>query len=285
MIYCNIQLINAFNYLHQMRYTAIIWILFLSLSLNAQTGETSGENAFALSLGNASVAMSGVYGMQGNQAAIVHGPESEFILSAERRFLISDLTSVSFAGKKNLSFGTVGLVVENFGFDEFKEQKLGVAFAKKLSNKLSIGGQFDYLNFSIEGFGNKSTFTFEAGLYSIVNEYFHVSAHVFSPGKIGIGENTDLTTVFRTGFKYIPSKKLDIYTELNKPLDENFDIRFGADYQLVDILNIRIGFSTDPALFSFGFGVKIKEGIHLIGGNAFHQSLGNTPGLTIKFDL
>ncbi len=261
----------------------LLFTLFLSSLFyiaHSQTGNSNGESAYALSLGNASIALPGVYGLQGNQAALVFGQDSEFLLSAERRFLLADLTSVSF--EKNLGFGTVGILVENFGFDAFREQKLAIAYARKLNEKLSIGGQFDYLNFSIEGYGNKSSFTFELGVYSIVNKYFHVSAHVFSPGKIGLTDNTDVTSIFRTGFKYIPSKKLQVFGELYKALDETLDFRSGIDYQLVDILYLRAGFNTEPSRFSFGFGCQITDRFFLEGGNAYHPQLGNTPGVSLK---
>jgi len=260
-----------------------LFLLFSPFFVKAQTGQTAGENAFSLAIGGASIGLDGIYGMQGNQASIVEGRDLEILLSSERRFWLSDLSSVSLAAKKNFGFGSVGILVESFGLEEYKEQKLGLAYARRLNNKLSIGGQFDMLNLNIDGYGSQTVYTFELGVYSKINKYFHASAHVFSPGQVNVTENTDLPTVFRTGIKYLPSKKLNLMIEINKSLDENVDFRFGVSYQIIDLLNFRVGFTTDPSLFSFGFGVKITDQLMIEGGNSYHQLLGNTPGVSLKY--
>ncbi len=265
------------------RFYLLLSFIIIPLWLGAQTGNTSGENAFSLGIGGASIGLTGIYGMQGNQASIIEGRDLEILLSSERRFWLSDLSSVSLAAKKNFGFGAIGVLVESFGLEEYKEQKLGLAYARRLTNKLSIGAQFDLLNLNIDRYGSRSVYTFELGLYSKINKYFHASAHVFSPGQISVTENTDLPTIFRTGIKYLPSKKLNLLLEFNKSLEEKFDFRMGLSYQIIDLLNFRVGFATEPSLFTFGFGIKITDNLIIDGGNSFHQLLGNTPGVSLKY--
>ena len=46
-------------------------------------------------------------------------------VSVDRRFNLEELTTFSFAATTSLNFGTVGILVGQYGFDAYSEQKIG----------------------------------------------------------------------------------------------------------------------------------------------------------------
>lgn len=63
------------------------------------------------------------------------------------------------------------------------------------------------LRYNIENVGSKNVFSFELGMLLNINEHLALGVHMFSPVQVRINENEEITTRFRTGLKYMPSKK------------------------------------------------------------------------------
>jgi hypothetical protein len=252
--------------------------------LSAQIGLNNAESTRSLSNSGASVSFLGIDAAFSNQAGLATVQGLTAIASAERRFSLAELNTVSIGVANGFKFGTVGLTLSNFGFDSYSTQKLGLSYARKLFDNLYLGGQFDVFNTQIKSFGSTQYITFEIGAYSIITSNLHLAAHIFSPGKIGITESTDLSSRIRIGLKYIASKKVNIMLEFNKVLDASDDIRVGIEYKLSDKLELRTGIATDPAKYSFGFAYYMTELIIIEGGFSNHEVLGSTPGVSIKYN-
>lgn len=254
-----------------------------NLSLNAQIGLNLAESTRSLSLGGSSLLFENIDAAYSNQAGLTNIKGIQAIAFVEQRFDLAELSTASIAVAKGFKFGTVAMHFSSFGFSDFSNQKLGLAYARKLFDNLSVSGQFDLFNTQIKGFGSTQYITFELGLYSKLTKQIHLAAHIFSPGSVGITENDDLSSRIRFGAKYIPSEKVNVMIEFHKVIDSSDDIRVGIEYKLIDKLVIRVGASFDPSKYSFGFAYELPKGIILEGGYSYHQYLGNTPGIAFKY--
>ncbi len=260
-----------------------VFILITSYSCWGQFGLNYGENAKSLSLGGASVNFTGIESIFSNQAGITRVKNLSIVAHAERRFDLTDLSTFNFGLVKSSGFGHFGLMISSFGIDAYKEQKIGLAYGRKLFDQLSIGGQFDILNLSIDQFGSKSVFTFEIGLQSQVTKELSVSAHIFSPGNVSITDNDELSSRMRFGLSYAPGDKARIYAEFQKVLEFENDIRFGIEYDIIEALALRIGTAVNPGSVSGGFSYKVTKNLMIDGGYANNSVLGSTPGVSIKY--
>ncbi len=265
-----------------MRITVTLIGLLFGLTLSAQISFNGGQGTYSLSTGGTSVMMTGANALYGNQAGMVLSSGMEIIASAERRFALSDLSTYSVAAMKSMSFGNIGLLISTFGIDEYKEQKIGLAYARKLTDKLSIGGQLDYIDLRVQNYGNQSIITFELGVYTKLTRDFHIGAHVYSPGSIKVGEQNEVSTIYGLGVKYLASQKLNVMVEASKVIDETVSFRVGADYTFSDLLGARFGISTEPNLFSVGIVLHLEK-FDIEIGNSYHTLLGNTPGLSLSY--
>ena len=84
-----------------------------------------------------------------NQAALAALPQFSATIYMERRFLLAELSNSTIAAGMPTVHGNIGLVMRYNGFSEYNQTQLGIAYARKLGSKASIGGQINYHNINI----------------------------------------------------------------------------------------------------------------------------------------
>ena len=219
-----------------------------------------------------------------NPAGISEVKKFSVDVSAERRFNLEELTSVSFALAKNTRFGTFGFLASNFGFTEYTEQKFALVYAKKLSEIVRVGAQFDLLRYNIEQVGSKNVFTFEMGVQVQLNKEFSVATHIFSPGNIYINDFTDLGTRYRVGVMYKPSAKVFLLAEADKLIYRPLEYKIGLSYQLIPEAQIRLGINPSVEFYSFGAAFSIGKSMKISSAIALQEVLGNTPAISFQYN-
>ncbi len=260
-------------------------LLFLSLVVNltAQTGSPSLAGARGAALGNAAVTFSDINSAFSNQAGLAFLQSISFTAAAEQRFLLSELQSISAAVALPTSSGTWGLTVNYFGFEAFNQQKIGLAYARKLFDNLSIGAQLLMLNTSIPEYGSKTNLTFELGMISQLLPELRLGVHAYSPARVRLSEEEILPTVFKIGLAYLPSNRVVCTAEVEKDIDFPVRTKFGVEYQLIEQLHLRVGLATRPINYSFGIGYVFSNGLSLDVAAVHHQYLGFTPAVSISY--
>lgn len=235
-------------------------------------------------MGNAAVTFTDINSVFVNQAGLGYLEQAAVTVYGERRFLVADGLNSFLLGAAypHQSLGTFGLSVHYFGFDTYNEQKIGLAYGRKLFKRFSIGAQFNYLATRIDQYGTAHNVTFEVGVLAKVTKHFHLGAHVFSPVRLQLPNGDYIPSLFKLGVAYLPSKQLRLTAELEKDLERPFNARFGVEYRPIEALYIRAGASTDPLLLSFGLGLRLK-GLRLDVSTHYHQQLGFTPGLSVTY--
>ena len=197
----------------------IFFIFFLTVFLLVgQSGFTTMGGANFLGYGRAGVNISGIEAIYMNQAGLAEIKDIAVDISAERRFNIQEFSNISIAAAKSLTFGTIGMLISNFGFSEYNEQKFAIAYARRLHPNLLIGGQFDMLRYNIEKVGSRNVYTFEFGIQLKINKDLFIASHVFSPGNVIVSETTEIGARFRLGIMYKPSAKVFLLAEADKIL-------------------------------------------------------------------
>lgn len=263
--------------------STIITVIFLG-NLFAQNGIPQNAGARGAGLANASLTFTDVNSIYSNQAGLAFLENLSFSVYGERRFLGADglnsfLVGVAYPHKE---IGTFGLTLHHFGYGRYNEQKIGLAYARKLTKRFSIGVQFDYLGTRIAEYGSANSFTFELGLLAKVTKHFHLAAHVFSPVQIKLPNGDAIPSVFKIGGVYLPSQKLRISAQVEKDLVKPFAARFGIEYMPTNVLYIRLGVATTPTLASFGIGLKLKA-LKIDVATSYHLSLGFTPSIGLSY--
>src|SRR5688572_28105163 len=109
-----------------------------------------------ISLGAYSQQQQDVFSFVNNQAALAGVKAAGIGIFGERRFLLAENSAYTIAAALPTSKGNFGLQVNYAGFDNFNENKIGLAYARSLGSKLAMGIQFNYYGYRIPTYGNAS---------------------------------------------------------------------------------------------------------------------------------
>jgi hypothetical protein len=262
-----------------------VFSAFLLSNISAQINHSVG--ARAAGMGNAFVANSDLWSVYHNQAGLAEIKEIQAGMTVENRFLVKELSlkSLAVAAPIKTTGGTFGFSVSHFGFSLYSETKAGLAYAQKLSEKVSAAVQMNYHNTFIgEGYGNKGNITAEAGVQAELAENLTLGAHIFNPFRARIADhfNERIPTIMRLGLNYQVSEKVIIAAEAFKDSEYKAQIRSGLEYHVVEQLYLRAGISTNPAMNSFGFGLNLKN-LKIDFATSMHSALGYTPSFTMNY--
>ncbi len=258
--------------------------LFLTTFATAQNGMPQNAGGRGAGLANASLTFTDINSIFVNQAGLGFLENLSFTAYGENRFLgTSGINSFLVgAALPTEKMGTFGLSLHYFGYGTYNEQKIGLAYARKLSSRFSIGAQFDYLGTRIAEYGSANTFTFELGILAKVTKHFDLAAHVFSPIRVELPNGDKLPSIFKLAGTYSPSEMVRITAQVEKDLEQDFVARFGIEYHPMHALYIRAGVSTSPLLASFGLGLNLK-GLKIDVATSYHLALGFTPSLGVSY--
>lgn len=269
--------------IQRITYTTIMIFVIVSSSIS-QNGTQNLGGAITNGIGGAGVTLDNISAIYTNQAGTAFLKGWAIDVSADQRFGLEELTTFSFAAATSLNIGTIGISVGQYGFDAFSEQKIGLSYARLLTSNLAIGGQFDVLGYKIEGFGNSYSYTAEIGLYSKLSKQVHLAAHVYNPTSSKINDREDLDTRIKIGVRYLPSDKLNIYSEVEKIIDRNTQIKLGADYSVLTNLDLTAGANLEITSFHFGFRYRIQDQFTIAAAFSFNNNqLGNSPGVSAQY--
>jgi hypothetical protein len=235
-------------------------------------------------IGAYSVSHVDVFSFNSNQASLAQMKNAAIGIYGERRFLLSEMNYFNAALALPTSTGNFGLKTLYYGFNDYNETQIGLAYGRKLGNKVDIGAQFNYNGIHISGYGNASAINFEIGTILHLTEKMHAGVHVNNPvgGKLGKDEEEKLPSVYTIGLGYDASEKFFFGTEVIKEEDQPVNVVAGLQYRIIPQLHARIGISSAKSTAWLGLGLNLKS-FRIDISSSYHQQLGLTPGLLLLF--
>ncbi len=245
--------------------------------LNAVGGRSAG-------LAHASSPLSGPFSTFYNPAGLGRVSDLCFGAYSQNRFSIQELSLHSATVALPTKSGTFGLGVSYFGFDLYNEKKGTLAYGRKLSERFTIGAQFDYYQISQADFGNKGVMTFGIGAQYNPMDNITIGANVYNPINAEVTEFTvdNLPTILELGISYEVIPNVLLIAEAEKNIEEKLIVKGGVEYHPVPAFFVRGGVASNPGIIVLGAGIQIKKFRIDLGGN-YHPYLGYSPHLSINF--
>jgi hypothetical protein len=199
--------------------------------------ENNGRGVKAIGMANAFVAVSdNLWAVNYNPAGLtqVTGIQcSAFIVP--NQFGLPELQTTSFAAAVPLSFATVALKAEKFGFDLYQETEVGMAFAFKVDqNTILNGGILAYALKNV-----KVGFNFNNIMGATVGR-----------------TREKLPQLFAIGTCWSPLKDLLLSLEMEKDIRYPASIKWGIEQIVFDALAFHAGVANNPEKYSAGITVK-----------------------------
>ena len=268
------------------RFLFPLFLVLLKTSLLPAQTLRKPVSANYIGLGAYSLNHVDIFSFTSNQASLAQLKTAAAGVYAERRFLLNDLNNYTAVLALPTSTGNFGLKTNYYGFSDYNETQLGLAYGRKLGSKVDIGAQFNYYGIRIAGYGNTSAISFELGAVMHVTDKLHAGVHVANPagGKFSKDQQEKLSSVYTIGLGYDASEKFFISAEIEKEEDQPVNVNAGMQYKFLPQLLARIGMSTATSSAWFGLGLNIKS-FRIDVTTSYHPQLGITPGLMLLFNF
>jgi hypothetical protein len=263
-------------------YTCLSILLFTSIAVPsfAQSLRYSISMPY-ISLGAYSTKQTDPFGFTANQAALAQVKTGGAGVFGERRFLLSENSLYGLAATIPTSKGNFGLQVNYSGFKNFNENKLGLAYGRKLGKAMDLGIQFNYYGYRVPQYGSASAINFELGAIFHISEKLNAGVHVYNPvaGKLGKGaEEEKLASAYKLGLGYDASDNFYVSAEIIKEEDKPVNVVGGVQYHFAKQFFARAGFISETGSGFAGVGLGWKN-LRLDPAGNYHPQLGFSPGL------
>jgi hypothetical protein len=271
-----------------MKKLLLVLIFYLSfVTRNSSFADNSPLGARLAGIGGASVSLADVWSAQNNQAGLGFQKNYSAGIVYQNHFLIKELSTKAFSAVVPVKGGTFGLLVSNFGYSQFMQNKIALAFGKSFGEKISAGIAMDYLATAIPEYGKKNSFVAEMGIQAKPLKNLTIGIHIYNPTKTKLASYNDerMPTIMRLGGDYKFSQKVLLAVETEKDINTKAILKAGIEYHPINVLYVRAGASTNPSLSCFGFGINYKQ-FKLDVATTYHATLGLTPhiGLIYEFE-
>jgi len=227
-----------------------------------------------------------VFSFTNNQAALSSLKNASAGVYSEQRFLLKETSMYTFAVALPTSAGGFGFAANYFGFSDYNESQVGIAYGKSLGKMVDIGLQFNYYNVRIAGYGSTGTVNFEAGAIFHPTEKFHIGLHIYNPAGGRFGKNTyeKLASIYIAGAGYEASKQVFISAEIIKEENKPVNVNAGLQYVFAKQFFARAGIESASASPYAGVGL-LWNVFRIDIAVSYHQQLGITPGMLLIYNF
>ncbi|MFK7923612.1 MAG: hypothetical protein AB8H47_16765 [Bacteroidia bacterium] len=263
--------------------------LFFPSSMNAGVDPAPATGARAISLGRAYVGVgSDFWSLYHNPAGIAGISATQVGAFFEQRFFLSELTYggagvvVPFRGTQ-----AIGLSLSSFGFSAYRENQLTATYAIQFFDKVRIGATLHYAQLAIENYGSRGALFADVGIQYQLNSKVSLGVSAYNVNRARLeGQNGSefIPTQLTAGLAFRASDKVLLVADVQKDIDHATSFRGGIEYQLLPILAIRTGVSTEPLTYNIGLGL-IYKGLELDLAFGVHEQLGLSPFMSLAYPL
>jgi hypothetical protein len=266
----------------------VIFLICLFCVGSAQAGfERRDQGARPIGMGGAFVAIAdnawaivfnpaGLTQLRGDEIAAFYSPQP---------FGMTELSLASFALVHPTSYGEVGLSVNRFGFDLYREMSGILSYANSYRDVFSFGINLTYNSLAIENYGSALAIGVDIGVLATITgglRWGFFAANVNAPS---IGQAREkLPQVYSSGLSFSPADGLLLGLDVIKDIRYPALLRAGLEYRLVDPVSLRVGVGNNPTKFSSGLGIHYSF-VHFDYAMTTHPDLGLSHQFSVAVDL
>jgi hypothetical protein len=222
------------------------------------------------------------FSFTGNQAALAQSKNAGVGVYGERRFMLNETSAYSLAIPVPTRLGNFGIQLNYAGYKNFNENKIGLAYARKLGKLVDVGVQFNYYGYSIPAYGNASAVNFEMGALMHISDKLNAGIHIYNPTGVKLGKRSDekIASAYKFGLGYDASKNFFIGGEIIKEEDKAVNVIAGLQYHFARQFFVKAGFISESASAYAGAGVGWKN-LRLDIASGYHPQLGFSQGILL----
>ena len=257
------------------------FLILICLAAHAQSLRRAIAAPY-IGLGSYSLHHVDAYSFTSNQAALAQIKNPAIGVYGERRFLLAETNMYSSIGVFSTKQGNFGVQADYFGFKNYNESQLGIAYARSLGSVLDIGVKFNYYSYRVPGYGSSSAVNFELGAIAHLTDKLSAGIHLYNPvgGNLSKTNDEKLGSIYKFGAGYEASDDLLVSIEIVKQEDLPVNVNAGVQYSFAKQFFARVGIASENESPYAGAGISWKN-FRLDVSASFHPQLGFSPGLML----
>ena len=263
----------------------IYCVLFVSTAGFSQAVKTKISAPY-IGLGAYSIKHANIFSVTSNQASLAQIKNPSAGVFGENRFLMTETNMYSAIIAVPTKDGNFAFQADYFGFKNYNESQLGIAYARSVGKNLDLGIKFNYYAFRIPRYENPSTVTFEIGAIAHVTEKLNAGIHIYNPvgGKFSKTENDKLGSIYSFGLGYDVSEIFNITGEIVKQEDVPVNVNVAMQYNFARQFFAQFGIATQNSSPFGGAGIS-WDNFRLDICASYHPQFGISPGLMFIVDI
>jgi hypothetical protein len=261
-------------------------IIICSITFSAYSQYNPG--AKQISLSNSDVALSNdVFSLFNNPAGLAQMNWREIgIYYSPAPFGLSELANGFIVYHEPTSIGSFAIGGMSYGFDLYKESRFVLGYSYNFENKFFAGAAINYQTLSITNYGNAGAIFFNLGGLAYITNDLRLGFSVYNVNRATISnEDNQIPILFNAGFSYDAIDDLTFNVAIEKDIEYKPSLHFGINYDIIEYISLRSGFSNEPSRYSAGIGINYSM-FSLDYAMFTHNDLGIThqAGIVISFD-
>ncbi|KAA8485020.1 hypothetical protein BDE36_2272 [Arcticibacter tournemirensis] len=260
-------------------------IVILSL-VNPLFAQDVHDGSRLTALGNTGVALQDVWTLQSNQAGIASIKRPVAAIACESSFFNSAITTQSAIFAFPYHRNVFGFSLRSYGMDEYREQKIGFAFARGFGETVFASLSFNIHQLKISRYGSAGAWSVEAGLQYKAGENLIIGAHIANPNRSAYQAdlNAIVPVLFELGASLRFTDKVLLSSAIAKELDSAAGFKCGIEYNIMSEVFLRGGAVTNPFRQSAGFGYKYHS-LNVDIAVTSHPDLGFSPQISLGYEF
>lgn len=219
-----------------------------------------------------------------NQAGLADERRPSAGISYRQVMGLSELSTKSAFATLPTRWGIPSVTYAHYGFSDYNEQTIGLAYGRRLGKGLSIGVKADYLFSSVaKQSGSRQTVFFEAGLLVNLPAGITVGAHAYNPGdvaQLSAPEALFVDEKYSFALAWQPDNFFTLSAQTERRKD-GWHFAAGGTYTYAEFLTLSCGVKSRTNTFHAGVGVNTHFGELDIIYNT-HPKIGNTIGVCLN---
>jgi hypothetical protein len=221
--------------------------------------ENNGRGTKAIAFANAFVALAdNPWALSYNPAGLAQILTSEIsTFYVPQQFGIPELKTIALSGACNVHPGTVGALVEQFGFELYRTTDIALGCGILVDTGISVGASFEVERVAIERYGVSHSTTFNVGFLGRPLHDLSIGFCFTNVTAARIGEIRErLPQHVMIGVCYAPFKEFCLITEMEKDVQFPLVMKVGLEHRFFEFLHLRCGVANNPDKFSAGVAVR-----------------------------
>lgn len=225
----------------------------------------------------------GPQSMYGNIANIVNANKWSMDLGYTRFYGIQGLDELNIGAVLPSRMGHFGAHIQHFGIEDLSETSMGLAYGKRLFEKLNIGIAFSLHSINTRSFGRRYAVSGTIGLSYVINKWLALGVYGENPAPVKLNEVDYLPSRFAVGLVYKPSTHVDIHIETYKSSRLSPELKIAVLYRVQEYLGLYIGSNIARNSMSVGMHLDYRK-LRFIAGYTYNNHLGHTPSLSLQYN-